>query len=124
MQFLKQFFTWWNTSTLATSFFTWRKGERVGEDASGNVYYRSADDRRWVIYNGEIEASRIPAGWHGWIHHRTDVAPSEETYEMRDWELPHLANMSGTIGAYRPKGAIGNQTKQPDKVGDYEAWSP
>ncbi len=122
--FLLQFFTWWHTNTLATRFNTWRFGEKVGEDASGNIYYRSTDDRRWVIYNGAIDASRIPAGWHGWIHHRTDVAPSDEAYAMRDWELPHQPNMTGTMGAYRPKGAIGNQTKRPDTTGDYEAWSP
>ncbi len=122
--FLLQFFTWWHTNTLATRFFTWRKGEKVGEDPAGNIYYRSADDRRWVIYNGEIDASSIPSGWHGWIHHRTDVAPSEENYEAREWELPHVPNMTGTPLAYRPAGAIGGQTKREDKVGGYEAWTP
>ena len=32
--------------------------------------------RRWVLYNGEAEASRIPPAWHGWMHHRTDVPPT------------------------------------------------
>lgn len=91
---------------------------------AGNVYYRSADDRRWVIYNGEIDASAIPPGWHGWIHHRTDIAPSEENYDAREWELPHVPNMTGTSKAYRPAGAIGGQTKRTDTVGDYEAWTP
>lgn len=121
---LLQIFTWWNGQTMGTRFFTWRKGERVGEDAEGNIYYRSAEDRRWVIYNGKAEASRIPAGWHGWMHHRTDVAPSDETYAAREWELPHVQNMTGTSQAYRPKGALSSQEKKPEPTGDYEAWSP
>ncbi|MEM9734002.1 MAG: NADH:ubiquinone oxidoreductase subunit NDUFA12 [Pseudomonadota bacterium] len=123
-KFLLSFFTWWHNQTLGTRFFTWRKGERVGEDASGNVYYRSADDRRWVIYNGEIDASRIPAGWHGWLHHRTDVAPSDEDYVMREWEMPHKPNLTGTPGAYTPRGAVASQEKRPEVTGDYEAWTP
>ena len=122
--FLLQFFTWWNGQTIGTRFYTWRKGERVGEDEYGNTYYKSADDRRWVIYKDAIEASQIGAGWHGWIHGRTDVAPSEENYKKFDWELSHKENLTGKAGAYRPKGAIASQEKRPEVSGDYEAWSP
>ena len=123
-EFLLQFFTWWNGQTIGTRFFTWRQGEKVGEDADGNVYYRSVEDRRWVIYNGAAEASRIPAGWHGWMHHRTDVLPHEDGYESREWEMGHKANMTGTSAAYRPKGSIASQEKRPTVTGDYEAWTP
>ena len=121
--FFLQFFTWWHSQTLGTRFHTWRHGNKVGEDAQGNVYYQ-AGERRWVIYNGAAEASRIPAGWHGWMHHRTDTPPSEEAYEHRSWELPHKENLTGTVGAYRPKGSILNPEKRPEVTGDYEAWSP
>ncbi len=121
---LLEIFTWWNGQTMGTRFFTWRKGERVGEDENGNIYYRSKDDRRWVIYNGPVEASLIPSGWHGWMHHRTDVAPSQENYEMREWEMPHKENLTGSAGAYRPKGAVASQNKRPEVSADYEAWSP
>ena len=102
-RFLVQFFTWWNGETLGTRFFTWRKGKPVGTDETGNPYYRTTDDRRrWVIYNGPAEASRIPPGWHGWMHHRTDEPPA--CYMPRDWEKPHLPNPTGTAMAYRPPG--------------------
>lgn len=57
--------TWWNGQTIGTQVFTWRRGERVGEDSQGNVFYRTRDDaKRWVIYNGEAEASRVdPSRW-------------------------------------------------------------
>ena len=52
--------TWWDGQTLNTQLFTWRKGLKVGEDGQGNLFYRNADDsKRWVIYNGDVEASRI-----------------------------------------------------------------
>ena len=122
--FLLQFFTWWHGQTIGTRFFTWRKGEKVGEDAQGNVYYQSDAGKRWVIYNGAAEASRIPAGWHGWMHHRTDTPPSEEDYVLREWELPHKENLTGTLGAYRPAGSLATQEKRPEVTGDYEAWTP
>ena len=36
--FLLQALTWWSGQTLGTRFYTWRFGERVGEDEFGNVY--------------------------------------------------------------------------------------
>ncbi len=127
--FLVQMFTWWNGATIGTRFYTWRKGTRVGEDEFGNVYYQGGKDaegrtRRWVIYNGLAEASAIPAGWHGWMHHRTDRSPAEESYTPREWQKPHLANRTGTPEAYRPKGSQLNPEERPTVTGDYDAWSP
>ncbi len=124
-EFLLQVFTWWNGQTLGTRFHTWRNGQLVGEDESGNRYYRDkTGKRRWVIYNGDAEASRIPPGWHGWMHHRTDTPPSEESYEQRDWEKPHQPNLTGTPAAYRPPGSILTPERRPEVTGDYEPWTP
>ncbi|EDQ34049.1 NADH:ubiquinone oxidoreductase 17.2 kD subunit [Hoeflea phototrophica DFL-43] len=126
---LLQIFTWWSGQTIGVRFHTWRNGERVGEDAMGNVYYQGGKDsegrtRRWVIYNGPSEPSMIPPGWHGWMHHRTDVAPPSETYAAKPWEKPHQENLTGTGRAYRPKGSILNQGARPTVTGDYDAWTP
>lgn len=124
-QFFLQLFTWWNGQTLGTRFFTFRKGVRVGEDAAGNVYYRERNgDRRWVIYNGLAEASRVPPDWHGWLHHTVDVPPTEQAYEARSWQRPHVPNMTGTALAYRPKGSILTAARRPAATGDYQAWRP
>lgn len=121
---LLQIFTWWRGQTLGVRFYTWRKGERVGEDQRGNVYYRNADDtRRWVIYADVVEASEIPSGWHGWMHHKTDVPPHEDGYQAYTWELPHKANQTGTSGAYRPATAKRAAQGNPPSA-DYEAWTP
>ena len=122
-RFLLQFFTWWNGETLGTRFFTWRKGIAVGKDDQGNRYYRNKDgSRRWVIYNGVADASRIPPGWHGWMHHRTDEPPA--VYKPRDWEKPYLPNPTGSAMAYRPPGSILHGKPVTPARPDYEPWSP
>ena len=91
--------TWWNTSTLNTAFTTWMKGKKVGEDDQGNVYYESAAGKRWVIFNGTIEASRISPEWHGWLHHTWDQPPTRVALPRKAWEQPHEENLTGTAAA-------------------------
>lgn len=115
--------TWWNGQTLNTQLFTWRKGQKVGEDAAGNTFYETADGkRRWVIYNGEAEASRIGPDWHGWLHHTYKNPPTDAPLPRKDWEKPHQENLTGSMLAYTPPGSI----RRPDPVErkDYEAWAP
>ena len=78
MYFLKRLLTWWNSQTLGTQLFTARKGVKVGEDEAGNIFYQTRDGkRRWVIFNGEMEASRVSPDWHGWLHHTWDEPPTK-----------------------------------------------
>ncbi len=115
--------TWWNGQTLNTQIFTWRKGVKVGEDGQGNVFYRNADDsKRWVIFSGEAEASRVDPDWHGWLHRTWDTPPSEAPLAHKPWEKPHEANLTGSALAYAPSGSIRREAPSPRK--DYEAWSP
>ena len=124
-QFIAELFIWWHGQTLSMRIFTWLRGQYVGSDEAGNRYFRSRKgDKRWVLYNGPAEASAIPSGWHGWMHYRTDVTPSEERYVPRQWQKPHQQNMSGTAAAYRPDGSILTAGERPKVTGDYDAWSP
>ncbi|WP_170404367.1 NADH:ubiquinone oxidoreductase subunit NDUFA12 [Ruegeria arenilitoris] len=115
--------TWWNGATLNTQFYTTRKGVKVGEDNEGNVFYRTADDsKRWVIFNGEAEASRIDPDWHGWLHRTWDEPPTDKPLQHKSWEKPHQENLTGTALAYTPAGSLRRQN--PVERTDYEAWSP
>ncbi|QPM89085.1 NADH:ubiquinone oxidoreductase subunit NDUFA12 [Pseudooceanicola algae] len=115
--------TWWDTATLNTSLYTRRKGVKVGEDDEGNVFYQTADGkRRWVMFKGEVEASRIGADWHGWLHHTFDETPTDRPLPHKTWEKPHLENLTGTALAYAPPGSI--RKASPAAREDYEAWSP
>ena len=132
-EFLLQFFTWWNGQTIGTRFYTHRYGELVGQDEFGNTYYRTKGgkvdpavgfDRRWVVFNGEAEASAVPPGWRGWLAHTTDIPPSQEDYKPREWEMGHVPNMTGTPEAYRPRGSSLSSGQRPAATGDYVAWTP
>ena len=123
MYFLKRMLTWWNSQTLGTQIFTARRGIRVGEDAAGNIYYQTKDaKRRWVIYNGEMEATRVTPDWHGWLHFTWDQPPTDAPLVHKVWEKPHLENLTGSDAAYAPPGSI--RRAAPAARSDYEAWTP
>ena len=120
---IKRVFTWWDDQTFGTQLWTWRKGVRVGEDQQGNIFYKNKDDsRRWVIFNGPIEASRIDPDWHGWLHRTWNEPPTDKPLVHRSWEKPHQENLTGTVAAYAPAGSLRQATPAPR--GDYEAWTP
>lgn len=109
----------------------WRRGEFVGEDQVGNRYFRAAPrkgykrEQRWVLYKAEPEASLVPPEWHGWLHHQTDIVPSNNGMSFRKpWQQPHRPNLTGTGMAYRPPGHQTMGGRRPKATGDYQAWKP
>lgn len=121
-------FTWWNGATWGTMVGL-RGKKQVGTDALGNVYYEGGRDmagnpRRWVIYDGSNDASRVPPEWFSWLHHQVDSAPDQSMPPARRWEQPAVPNLTGSALAYRPPGALEAGGKRVAATGDYEAWSP
>lgn len=130
MGILAKTFTWWNGATIGTSLFSARNGEHVGTDAQGNQYFRSKKvkagqrEKRWVIYNGANDASRVPAEWHGWLHGAAGDLPESNLPPARIWEADYTPNATGTNAAYRPQGALEKGGQRARASGDYEAWTP
>ena len=138
MNILGKIFTWWDGATIGTSLFTSRKGEHVGTDAFGNKYYRAkpgrknlptagsytATERRWVIYDGANDASRVPAEWHGWLHGAGEDVPESNLPPPRIWEADYSPNATGSAQAYLPSGALERGGRRARATGDYEAWTP
>jgi NADH:ubiquinone oxidoreductase subunit len=130
MSFLGKIFTWWDGATIGTLLDSWRHGEQVGTDAQGNRYFRAKTklpdgrERRWVIYHGANDASRVPAEWHGWLHGAFDDVPESRLPPARIWEADYTPNATGTVGAYLPQGALQRGGRRAAASGDYEAWSP
>jgi NADH:ubiquinone oxidoreductase subunit len=125
MSLFKMIFSWWHGATLGTMLTTWTSGNAVGTDDFGNRYYQNKDgSRRWVLYNGTVEASRVPPDWHGWLHHTYAEPPTKVAFKTRSFELPHKPNMTGTDGAYRPEGSLQKSGNRPPATGDYQAWKP
>jgi NADH:ubiquinone oxidoreductase subunit len=127
---LKRIFTWWNGATIGALFDIGRRGVFVGEDEQGNRFFEErrpsleGRKRRYVIYNGLAEASRVSPDWHGWMHHTVADPPTVKPLKRQAWEKPHQPNMTGTVRAYRPKGSLSRGGVRQASSADYEAWTP
>ena len=106
---------------LGTILYTWIFGELVGSDEFGNRYYHNPKDlrrrreRRWVMYKGSHEPSKVPPEWHAWVHHTSPQPLTENAAQAPSWQKPHQSNPTGTEQAYYP---------MPGVPGPYEPWSP
>jgi NADH:ubiquinone oxidoreductase subunit len=101
------------------------RGKFVGRDAQGNQYFERpwtrGRTRRWVVYAGSADASKVPPEWHAWLHHLTDAPLSTPA---RSWQRPHRANPTGTPASYRPPGHEYQGGKRAKVSADYESWAP
>jgi NADH:ubiquinone oxidoreductase subunit len=98
-------------------------GRKVGIDKFGNQYYLSTKknhlgyNKRYVIYNGLEDSSKIPPIWHAWLHYLIHEIPGSDldssTYA---WQQEHTPNLSGTIHAYSPSSSKANKL--------YSKWVP
>ena len=57
--------------------------KNIGSDQYGNKYFIKKNlspknnyrERRFVVYSGIVEASKVPQEWNAWIHHMTNDIP-------------------------------------------------
>ena len=129
---LKKIFTWWNGATPGLLFTIARNASFVGADQFGNRYFECRTNkesydgrkRRYVVYKGYAEPSKIPAEWHGWMHYTFDEPPTKAPFKSKTFEAPYQPNLTGTEGAYRPDGSLSKSGARPPATGDYQAWKP
>lgn len=113
---------------IGTWLFTKMRGELVGTDAEGNRYFQDKRivpgmrRKRWVMYNGVAEASRVPPEWYGWLHHTLAEPPPAGGGPRKAWQKERLPNLTGTDHAYRPPGHSLSEGEKPKPA--YEAWRP
>jgi NADH:ubiquinone oxidoreductase subunit len=127
MNKLKNYFS---KNSIQTRLLTMFAGELVGEDYFGNKYFQekllfckyNRPLRRWVLYKGMPEASKIPAQWFGWLHF-TYERPLRDQAKY-DWIKPPQQNLTGTPESYYPSHQIlkPDIAKIPPKR--YESWQP
>ena len=99
---LKKFFIWWNQETLGTKLKTFFSGKLIGVDSTGNKYYQDKKGKRWVIYSGEIDASKITSEWYSWIHFTKNAIENKHELDKYKWQKPHQSNQTGSVNAYHP----------------------
>lgn len=117
-------------NSLGLKIFTLLFGKLVGKDEYNNKYYQTwswkrdfGRARRWVVYNGDPEPSKVPHKWFNWLHYQTDETPSNSN-NTHNWQRAHEPNLTGTRNAYFPKGHILGGGTRSKSVGDYEPWNP
>lgn len=93
--------------------------EKIGADEFGNEYFQNKKGKRFVIYKGIAEPSKVPAEWHGWLHYSTNTPPVKINTHKFSWQKIHTPNLTGTKGAYSPKNSATKKTNS-----EYEAWKP
>ena len=126
MGFCSKTFTWWNGATVGTGLWTRMHGEEVGRDDAGNVSFRHKDNpaRRWVIYDGANDGSRVPPAWQAWLRGTIAELPGKALPPVRKFQQTPTPNLTGTMAAFRPDGALGSGRIRPASTGDYEPWIP
>ncbi len=98
----------------------------IGKDEYGNIYYTKKNlspknnyrERRFVIYKGIVEASKVPQEWNSWLHHATKTPPSIK--KKLSWFKDHSPNLTGSPFAYEYKDK--KKTKKIKNI--YSVWSP
>lgn len=91
----------------------------MGVDEFGNEYFQDRKNKRFVVYKGISEPSKVPAEWHGWLHYATDIAPVKINTHKLSWQKIHLPNLTGTKYAYSPK-----NSETVNTSAHYQSWKP
>lgn len=73
--------------------------KKVGEDDFGNRYYVGkrknylGKNKRYVVYNGDVDFANIPAAWHSWLHYLINDIPSVDSLNLLDWQCQRTNDM-------------------------------
>lgn len=126
MGFWSRTFTWWSGDTWGTRLFTRFEGKEIGRDEAGNIYFQHKKHplRRWVIYAGNNDGSRVPPAWQLWLRGTIDELPEQALPPVRKWQKMPEPNVTGTMAAFRPDGSLGSGKIRPASTGDYQPWTP
>ena len=77
-----------------------------------------------MIYDGANDGSRVPPDWQAWLRGTIDGLPHKALPPVRKFQQKPTPNLTGTMAAFRPDGALGSGKIRPASTGDYEPWIP
>ncbi len=102
-------------SKLGTLINTALIGKKVGNDKYKNTYYYSQNEnKRWVIYYKNNDASSVPPEWQAWLTKTINNIPASDKLKY-NWQIDHSPNTTGNINNLK-------DTNKVDKL--YNAWDP
>ena len=113
-----EFSDFWNLSIY--NFF----GKLVGKDEYGNKYYKNKKDKRWVIYKGEINASKITTDWYSWIHNISNNIPQEKKKNFLGKNLIKITKPERKIRLNQTKYQRKIKNLKNMKAGDLKLFFP
>ena len=97
--------------------------EKIGTDQIGNSYFESrrkdhiGRKRRFVVYKGIPEPTKIPSEWYSWLHHLTNLIPGPNNNSY-NWQKIRESNKTGLNSSDTPP--IISWTKKCN----YVKWQP
>ena len=109
---------------LIKKFFISFSNNKIGKDQFGNEYFESKNsdyldqNKRFVIYQGLVEPSKIPPLWHAWLHHLSNITPTKSQNYI--WQHDYQPNLTGTKFSYHPN----NKSLRNKVASDYNSWKP
>ncbi|MDX1916632.1 MAG: NADH-ubiquinone oxidoreductase subunit NDUFA12 family protein [Rickettsiaceae bacterium] len=98
-----------------SSFLIKLMSKKIGQDKFGNQYYQFGN-RRFVIYNGVAEPTKVPPMWHAWLHFLKESTPNENDLDSLKWQKDYSPNLTGTSKAYHPSRKLVSS--------EYTKWQP
>lgn len=102
--------------------FTLFFGKQVGKDHWGNRYYQSKGflafkAKRWVLFVGSKEPSKVPPHWDMWLKKIIDK-PINNPNKLF-WQKERLPNFTGTDLAHNPT----KYNKTIKSYNNYQPWN-
>ena len=93
-------------------------GKKIGTDDFGNFYYVNKNNKRWVVYNKNNDASSVPPDWQALLTYTLNDTPKENSKKNK-WQIKHQPNTTG-INNIIIKSTQNNKDEKPL----YTSWSP
>jgi len=98
--------------------------KQIGVDQFGNKYFIGrgktslGQNKRYVVYHGIADGSKVPPMWHAWLHYSSDEVPLGANKLPYSWQKEHIQNLTGSKHAYNP------QESNSFKLKIYSKWNP
>ncbi len=108
-----------NICYIGTDLYTIFFGKYQGKDYFGNKYYQhKTKKKRWVIYKGFEEASKVPAKWDAWLRYVSQNTPESKNSKEKTNDSNHIPNTTGT----KYTNTLYKEFEQRSKR--YSSWKP
>ena len=103
---------------LGTIINTLLFGKKTGEDNFGNTYYLNKNNKRWVLYYKNNDASSVPPEWQAWLTYTINDAPKNNK-KKKKWQIKHEPNNTGLNYILNK-----NNKEEKTEISSYNSWAP